>query len=294
MKEFEFVQGSIIGREHRRFNKNNQDAYSVVEDDNWIIATVCDGCSTAVGKDGEGYSPLSEVGSNLICRMFNSITAKRLLQFMLELETTDDEEKLVAAFLEQLRIDCIEEIIRISSVLNSSYLSAINDFFLATVVSVIITRKVAFVASIGDGVIIINGEPYQIGPFKDNEPPYIAYGAVDPERIRVAKELYRFKVAKIMPIEELQTVLIGSDGVEDVVRNCDALIPGKTDTVGPISQFWENPKFFSNPSLLGRKLNLINSDSTKIEWNEKKVKREPGLLDDDTTIVVVRRKTLPT
>jgi hypothetical protein len=282
MREFEVAGGSIVGKEHRRLNKNNQDAYEIVEDDDLVIATVCDGCSDALA---------SEVGANLICRIFNARVRAELQNIMFV--PSGDEIGLryvVGGFLERIRQECIGDILNISGLLNANYLVGIKDFFLATIVSVIITREVAIVCCIGDGVIIINGEPYAIGPFPDNEPPYIAYGAVDPARIRVAKELYRFNVVKIMPVGELQSVLIGSDGVEDIIRNVSANIPGKEELVGPISQFWENGKMFSNEHLLGRKLNLMNTDTQKIIWGEKRVKKELGLLPDDTTIVVVRRK----
>ncbi|EKD66614.1 MAG: hypothetical protein ACD_49C00029G0042 [uncultured bacterium (gcode 4)] len=281
MKEFECAKGSIIGRDHRRINKNNQDAYEVIEDDNYIIATVCDGCSDAQA---------SEVGANIICRMLDAKMAEKIENLTFNLAYALDLDEVIRDFLEELRKECIKEIVRISSSLNKNYLVGIKDFFLATIVSVIVTREVSFAFSIGDGVIIINGEPYIIGPFPDNEPPYIAYGAVEPDRVRVAKELYRFKVVKVMPTSELKSILIGSDGVEDICDNEKSNIPGKNELVGPISQFWENDKFFSNSSLLGRKLNLMNADSTKIDWEEKRVQREQGLLQDDTTMVVIRRR----
>lgn len=281
MKEFECAKGSIIGREHRRINKNNQDAYEVIEKDDYIIATVCDGCSDAQA---------SEVGANIICRLLDAKMAEKIESLTFNLAYALDWNEVIQDFLEDLRKECVEEIVRISSTLNENYLVGIKDFFLATIVSVIITREVSFVFSIGDGVIIINGEPYIIGPFPDNQPPYIAYGAVDPDKISVAKELYRFKVVRVMSTDKLKSILIGSDGVEDICNNEKSNIPGKDELMGPISQFWENDKFFSNSSLLSRRLNLMNADSTKINWEEKRIQREQGLLQDDTTLVVIRRR----
>ncbi|EKE30038.1 MAG: hypothetical protein ACD_2C00053G0004 [uncultured bacterium (gcode 4)] len=281
MKEFEFAQGSMTGREHRRVGKNNQDACEVIMGDDFIIATVCDGCSDAKA---------SEVGANLICRMLNARMAENIQRLADELALAENAEKVIGNYLENLRVACIDDIIAVCMKLNANYLVGIKDFFLSTVVSVIVTREIAFIACIGDGVIVVNGEPYQIGPFPDNEPPYIAYGAVDPAKVRVAKELYRFNLVKILPSADLNSVLIGSDGVEDIISHEFSNIPGKDENVGNISQFWDNPKFFSNVSLLSRKLNLFNTDSMRIDWETKRIKREPGLLPDDTTMVVVRRK----
>lgn len=253
----------------------------VIETDDYIIATVCDGCSDSVA---------SEVGSNLICRIFNARMAEYIEGLVREIYVQEDIFLPVQDALEEVRVKCIEDILAISSKLDKNHLVGIKDFFLSTIVSVIITREITFVCSIGDGIVFINGEPYEIGPFVDNEPPYIAYGAVDPNKVKVAKELYRFNLVKSLPTNEFHSVLIGSDGVEDVIKSEFTFMPGKGEVVGNVSQFWTHDNYFANKSLLGRKLNLYNTDSRKIDWEGKRMIHEKGLLHDDTTIIAIRRR----
>ena len=48
--------------------------------------------------------------------------------------------------------------------------------------------------------------------------------------------------------------------------------------VGPLSQFWADDAFYKNRDMVRRRLAVLNRGAG------------PGLLADDTTIVVVRRK----
>ncbi|WP_261890540.1 hypothetical protein [Acaryochloris marina] len=48
------------------------------------------------------------------------------------------------------------------------------------------------------------------------------------------------------PTEQVQSVLIGSDGVGDLVSS-RRLSPGKSELVGPLNQFWCCDRYFQNP-----------------------------------------------
>jgi hypothetical protein len=57
-------------------------------------------------------------------------------------------------------------------------------------------------------------------------------------------------------------------------------IPGRSEDVGPLSQFWTDDAYYENRDMVRRRLAVLNRG------------RHGGLLADDTTLVVVRRKGL--
>ena len=86
--------------------------------------------------------------------------------------------------------------------------------------------------------------------------------------------------------------MIGTDGVFDLENSEERKIPGKEDLVGPISQFWQDKRYYNNPDMIRRSLSLINRCVTRIPKGEDgslKIQHENGLLPDDTTIVAIRR-----
>lgn len=48
---FEVIFSSVIGKDHKRSGKNNQEAYHYFANDDMITAVVCDGCTD--GKNNE-------------------------------------------------------------------------------------------------------------------------------------------------------------------------------------------------------------------------------------------------
>ena len=68
--KFEIAGGTVLGREHLRLGKNNQDAFAFkVVDDYAIMAIVCDGCSagahTEVGAKLGASIAIESLFSNL-------------------------------------------------------------------------------------------------------------------------------------------------------------------------------------------------------------------------------------
>ena len=86
------------------------------------------------------------------------------------------------------------------------------------------------------------------------------------------------------------SLVIGSDGLVDLDEARELNLPGRKDSVGSVSQFWENDRFFKNPFILGRRLNLINPPRPVVRVRDGVIERSEGLLMDDTTLVAMRRK----
>ena len=87
--------------------------------------------------------------------------------------------------------------------------------------------------------------------------------------------------------------MIGTDGAVELMGLADAPLPGKETRVGPISQFWRDDRFFANRDAVRRRLSLINSESVRVCPRTGRLERAHGLLPDDTSLAVVRRRPGP-
>jgi hypothetical protein len=58
-----------------------------------------------------------------------------------------------------------------------------------------------------------------------------------------------------------------------------------------LSQFWTGDDWFANPDLLRRRLCLAARACSRPNWEDRRLQRFPGLLPDDTTLIVIRRRS---
>lgn len=272
--EFQIAGGSVIGTDHVLEGKPNQDAFVWSAHNDCIIAVVCDGC---------GGAKHSEVGSKVGARIIVKLIEEQLRY---NLATLDSPH---TSFLEKVRQDVLAQLRILTNAMGNSFSQTVADYFLFTIIGFLITPFRALIFSIGDGVFIVNGEITTIGPFPDNEPPYISYGLTGSKVTDKNPEFLKFWFYKFLQTEDLNSVLIGCDGVKDLIEAEEAMIPGRNEVVGPISQFWKDDGYFKNPFKISRKLNILNKPSQEILWDQRKIRREKGLLHDDTTFVVARR-----
>jgi len=278
---FEIAGGSVAGRDHVAAGRNNQDAFAWHQDDRCTIAVVCDGCS-------EG--PHSEVGAQLGAWLLMRTVEDHFWEYATNsFDETRREpadaprfwEEVQEMFLLNFTAALIPPMTNIAVQSNRIVL----DYFLFTVVGALLTERYAYVFSIGDGVIAVNGEIETLGPFPGNAPPYPAYAAMDSSAAMARRTAFRLRPP--VPISGVQSLLLGTDGVKDLIAAADRKIHGRDESVGPLAQFWTDDRFFWNPDIARRRLTLINRESVRVENGA--LMREPGLLRDDTTLVVIRR-----
>jgi hypothetical protein len=142
----------------------------------------------------------------------------------------------------------------------------IRRHFLFTLVGLLAHGDRLATFSLGDGVLIVNEECLSLGPFPGNMPPYLGY-QLFPD---VPEGNFRFRIHHEMPLESVDSVVLGSDGVEDFSR-----LPHPH---GDLKRFWTDPRYLKNPDMIRRTLRIIQ-------------RRPQGpWLSDDTTLVVLRRK----
>ncbi len=266
--QFELAGGSVIGREHLRVGKNNQDAYFWNMTEAGVIAVVCDGCGSGIH---------SEVGAKLGARMIVE-TLHCLLKDGVHLEHEE-----VWQTIQQMLLSGLQQVVE---QLGGDRTQTVRDYLLFTIAGVVITATTTAVFALGDGVVAIDDQVIQLGPFPNNAPPYLAYGLLE-ENI---SEASRLKTLQILPTDQLQTLLLGTDGMSDFIQVAEKALPGRSETVGDIAQFWQDDRYFRNSDQVRRHLALINREVTTFNPSSQQCLRQFGLLPDDTTLIVIRSK----
>jgi hypothetical protein len=265
---FEIAGGTVTGSAHVHAGRKNQDAFSWAKAGPDLVAVVCDGCSGA---------PYSDVGAAIAARLIVRSAAALL-------GTSARPDHL----LERVRADVLQRLRSLAEAMSieahgvhgeggpgeaTRYRRTVGDYFLFTTVGFVLHDGAATTFSLGDGLVVVNGARTQIGPFEGNEPPYLGYSLLDDGRTPKT-----FDVGPTLPASELDSLLIGTDGVLDLEAIADrreAGEGGEGGAVAPLRQFWEEDRFFQNPDMVRRRLTMIG--------------RGRGLLPDDTTLVVLRR-----
>jgi hypothetical protein len=243
--------GSVMGTYHRKCFRNNQDAYCIGENDKALIAVVCDGC---------GSGKYSEVGSRLLSR-FLVHEGLRLL---------GDCSGSIEQVLEQLRQRAVDFITRIAVNLGDDLKENINDHFLCTVFLAIVYNDELYIFTLGDGCFSVNGNLKIID--ENNVPNYLAYGVLGSD-----DENYEFKFQLRLPMTEVKSVLLATDGAVEIEERAESMINilGSNQKIGHLSDFETDDRFLKNRSLLQKRLVILGVNH--------------GIMSDDTTMVLIRR-----
>ena len=266
---FEVAAGSVRGRIHTQSGRNNQDAYALVQERKALIGVVTDGC---------GSGAHSEVGAEL-----GAVLAVRTLRRKLRgfLRGAPPWNAVLGILLDRVR--------RIARMLGGDPGAVVEEYLLFTLVGFVLTSRWSYVFSLGDGALVLNGETVMLGRAEDNRPCYLGSALLSSRRSET-RDGFGFREWTRLPTGEVDSILVGTDGVSDLADCAARAIPGRSETVGPLSRFWEDDRMFLNPDVLRRKLALVGRDSIRRDRSGCGVRREAGLLPDDTTMMVVRRR----
>jgi hypothetical protein len=251
---FEYAAASVVGREHVRTGRNNQDAFCIDHGPGGSIAVVADGCSSGVS---------SEIGARI---------GARLLLVALRAELESRQQRPVEAVLESARSQVLRELRRLTAAMGGCLEQIVTDHFLFTLVGVVLGDATTTLFALGDGVLALNGEVCTLQA-PDNAPAYLGYGLTG----TLPDAALRFDIHRQLPTAAVRSVLVASDGAAHVTED---LIP----------MLWQDERHFRNPDGLARRLRLLNRDASRIDWDARRVTRERPLLPDDTTVVVIRRR----
>lgn len=263
---FEIAAGTVPGRAHALSGKPNQDALVVQRSAGALVVLVADGC---------GSAEKSEVGA--------WIGAHTLAAELVRANRFDLEER---RFWEGAQTRTLALLRRTAVAMGGDLEEVVKGFFLFTVVGAVIAGDRACVFSLGDGLFAVNGEVSRLGPFPGNAPPYLGHALLD-ERLAAQR---RFVVHRTLRAADVESILVATDGATEWAEVESRPLPGTQELVGPLDQLWREDRFFDHPDALRRKLTRMNRVHVRPEWDARRLEREPGLLEDDTTVAVVRAR----
>jgi hypothetical protein len=273
---FEIAGGQVLGRNHRKTGKNNQDALYTICRPHFMIGVVCDGC---------GSSDHSEVGAKIGARVVGdeiTMAAEKSLE-------TVDWAVSSPAFWEDVRCNSLVRIHTIASSMGETIASTLHDYFLFTVVGFVITAEMTAIFGIGDGMILINGCAQSLGIFAGNQPPYLAYGLMGPSFEATYGDLLSLGIHQKLPTEALDSLVVGTDGLTQMSQAAKSL-----SIVERIGALIADDRCFKNPDALRRRLWRLNRDSVRYirngYGNITNIQKTVGCFPDDTTLIMVRRR----
>lgn len=265
-KSLRVASAAVIGARHARDARNGQDAAA-----SWVagepigpwpdaaVVVVCDGC-------GSGAS--SEVGARLGARaVLGAITAR--LKMGAHLISLD------AAFWAAVRADIVAFLGDLAKRMPGALEDVVHDYLLFTIVAAVVIDETAYIWAIGDGAYVIDGIVRELGPFANNQPPYIAYDLIGTPA--VAHE-------ETAPVR--RSVIVATDGAAEM--RCYGL--GSKD--GELELVWistDPASLVTNPDALRRFLAKRAKAEERIDWDARRVIRTHAALQDDGAIAIIVR-----
>ena len=232
------IGAAVTGARHLRTQRNGQDAVAVWADGDAACVVVCDGC-------GSGAS--SEVGARLGAQLFVAAVAAHLEDAGLDASMAiarAEVARAIGALIERMPGDPRD---------------ALHEHFLFTVIAAASLGGEAIVYAIGDGAYAIDGRTHVLGPFADNQPPYLAYDLVGDGRPAHAVRA------------SCASIVVATDGAEALDLADFAAV-----------------RFAGHPDALRRHLAVLARTSEKVEWEARRIERVPALIQDDCAIGVLR------
>lgn len=235
---------AVTGARHLRAARNGQDAVATWLGADAAAIVVCDGCSAGAS---------SEVGAR-----FGASLVVRMLGERLASGARADDETMWS----ELRGEAARAIASIADQLPAG---ALAEHFLFTVIAAAATRDAAAVWAIGDGAYAFDGDVRVLGPFADNQPPYLAY---DLWGEPAAANFERAPAG-------CRTIAIGTDGAHELD--------------GMLSRFTA-PRFVRHRDAIRRELAVAARGVERIEWEARRIARAPAALQDDCAVAVLHRE----
>jgi len=180
----QIASASIPGISHRNMFYNNQDAFKIIEAENFVVGIVCDGCGSCVN---------SEIGAKLTAEFTSNYCFEKFRY-----------KKFNGVELANAVIRFYEECSKI--ILTKNKRVFFNDTFFVTIIGFIFSDKQNVIFSAGDGVIVVDNEIEIIN--QENAPDYLTHNLL-------SKKSYSFN-ERVLEKGNFSRVLIATDGIEDL------------------------------------------------------------------------------
>jgi len=251
---------AVTGARHLRIARNGQDAAAAWTGEGQGAVVVCDGC-------GSGAS--SEVGARLGAQLVIAAVAARL-------RGGERPSELWGG----VRRDVVAALLRLVEAMPGDPAAVIREHFLFTIVAAAVAGGQACVWAIGDGgyaflperdpgwpddspgtsLEVARGALRALGPFADNQPPYLAYDLLGmPGAAHV--ETWHARAGRIV---------LATDGAVEL--GLDGLL---------------EPRVLAHPDGLRRRLVVHARGGERIDWDARRIVRTPAALQDDGAVAVL-------
>lgn len=264
---------AVTGARHLRSARNGQDAAvawtGIRHDAGLLDCAQLGGAGTGVGAivvcDGCGSSPGSEVGARLGAQLVIAALAARL-----EAGARPSDPVLWAG----VRTEVVAALACLVAAMPGDREQIVHVHFLFTIVAAAVAADEIGVWAIGDGAYAISGTgiaiapPRVLGPFTDNQPPYLGYDLLD----AAAPAVLETASARG------GTVMVATDGVAEL---------GLETFSGDASI----ARYLRHPDALRRQLTVLARSTERVEWAERRIVRTAAALQDDGALAVLRWTT---
>jgi hypothetical protein len=283
---FSFAGASIIGRNKLGTGKvlkglNRQDAIDYEITPSAVVLTLADGC---------GSTPQAEIGATLLARL-------GALAFARAFDSSSQIPRKPEALAEFARQEILTQMKLIAAPLAGGRLSlaqVLENYFLTTLLVVVVTESETYAFSIGDNFLVLNGAISQRGPFPNNAPPYLVYSILPNNRfVGEDPSSLRFHLDALIKTAEITTLAFATDGLEYFLASGTSGGNHSSNT-GSLDEFFADEAVFRNPAALERKLLVANRSLPSVElihgnpFQPHIVWRE-GAYKDDLSLFLMRR-----
>lgn len=237
---------AVTGARHARTGRNGQDA---------AAAWVGDGCGAIVVCDGCGSGTYSEVGSRLGARLVVASLADQLAAGTAATDVWSGMRECVLA-----------ELTRIVVAMRGERGAIVREHFLFTIVAAAWRGPDVCVWAVGDGAYVIGDRVVVLGPFADNQPPYLGY--------ELLGEPIQPHVAHADAIAG--RLAVATDGVAELSAPLD------------FTALSSDPRLVEHPDALRRQLAILARSPERIDWDARRIERRPAALQDDGAVALLR------
>lgn len=247
---FSLAAASVIGPQHARAGRNNQDAWSASVGDGLAVLVVADGCSGGVA---------SEVGAHLAARWIVAQAARRWSR-----ERMGRHE----AFVGELFDGLARELAVLAGALApepKEVPTIVADLLLTTALVAIVDRDTTSVLGVGDGLVVVNDAPVVIESDRERGPEYLAYRLCDALDTGYDPGSIAPRLLAQAPTTVLRRLVLATDGARE-------LLPSQ-DSPDRLAALFEDGLVARRPALLQRRL--------------AEMAAEPGRFGDDVTLVAL-------
>lgn len=237
------ASAAVTGARHLRAPRNGQDAAAAWLGDGCGAIVVCDGCSAGAS---------SEVGARLASQLVIARLAERLPS------ARAGDPGLWAA----IRTELVAELGRLAEAMPGDRERALHDHFLFTIVAAAWRGDEVGVWAVGDGAYALGDRITTLGPFADNQPPYVAYdllGAPPAAHLAVADAA-------------CGSVIVATDGVAEL----------------GLAELLALDRFLAHPDALRRYLAVRARAGERVDWEARRIVRTPAPLQDDGAVALMR------